>query len=240
MKSLLLILLITASSALFASSAVHLDQAPINLEDKNSIANGAQLYVQYCSGCHSLKHVRYSRIADDYGIDETWMQQNIVPSNMKIHDSMLTAMNSEDARVWFGMPPPDLSLIARAKGSDWLYSYLHGFYIDEKKPYGVNNLISPDIAMPDVLAPLGGTRELNKSAIDAAESIKQQLSVVKAGSMNASQFDKAVTDLVAFLTYASEPSQHSRESIGIYVILYLVFFTIVAYWLKKEYWKDVH
>ncbi len=239
MKSLLLILLISASSALLASSKVALDQAPIDLEDKSSIANGAQLYVQYCSGCHSLKHVRYSRIADDYGIDEGWMKENIVPSSQKIHDSMLTAMNVEDARVWFGMPPPDLSLIARAKGSDWLYSYLQSFYIDEKKPYGVNNLVSPDIAMPDVLASLGGMRELNPINTEA-ESIRQQLRVVKSGSMNASQFDKAVTDLVAFLTYASEPSRESRESMGLYIIFYLIFFTIIAYWLKKEYWRDVH
>lgn len=239
MKSLLFTLLISASSALFASSAIQLDEAPVNLEDKNSIAHGARLYVQYCSGCHSLKHIRYSRIADDYGIDETWMKDNIVPTNLKIHDSMLTAMNSEDARVWFGMPPPDLSLIARAKGADWLYSYLHSFYIDEKKPYGVNNLVSPDIAMPDVLAPLGGERELGP-VNTKVDSIKKRLRVIKSGSMNASQFDNAVTDLVAFLTYASEPSRHSRESMGLYVILFLILFTIIAYKLKKEYWQDVH
>ncbi|HFD11722.1 MAG TPA: cytochrome c1, partial [Crenotrichaceae bacterium] len=194
MKSLLLIIFMaTAPSVLFASTAVQLDQAPINLLDKDSIANGAKLYVQYCSSCHSLKHMRYSRIADDYAIDEAWMKDNIVPNSRKVHDSMLTAMNSEDARVWFGMPPPDLSLIARAKGVDWLYSYLHGFYIDEKKPYGVNNLVSPDVAMPDVLAPLGGVRELSKSSGET-DTLRGRLRVTKAGMMNSSQFDKAVTD----------------------------------------------
>ncbi len=239
MKSLLLIFLLSAASAVFASSKVHLDEASIDLTDKNSIASGAQLYVQYCSGCHSLKHMRYSRIADDYGIDEDWLKENIVPPSHKIHDSMRTAMNMEDSRVWFGMPPPDLSLIARAKGTDWLYSYLHGFYVDDKKPYGVNNLVSPDVAMPDVLASLGGIQELNNNS-EETDTVKQKLKLVKAGSLNASQYDKAVTDLVAFLGYASEPSQSSRKSIGIYVILFLIFFTIIAYFLKKEYWRDVH
>jgi ubiquinol-cytochrome c reductase cytochrome c1 subunit len=213
--------------------------APINLDDKDSIASGAQLFVQYCSGCHSLKHVRYSRIADDYGIDEAWLKKNIVPANQKLHDPIYTAMNTEDARVWFGMPPPDLSLIARAKGANWLYSYLHAFYIDEKKPYGVNNLVSPDIAMPDVLAVLGGVRELNNNS-SATDSIKEQLRLVKAGRLSASEFDKVVIDLVAFLAYAGEPSQSVRKSIGIYVILFLIFFTVIAYFLKKEYWRDVH
>jgi ubiquinol-cytochrome c reductase cytochrome c1 subunit len=239
MKSLLLIFLLSAASAVFASSKVHLDEASIDLTDKNSIASGAQLYVQYCSGCHSLKHMRYSRIADDYGIDEDWLKENIVPPSHKIHDSMRTAMSMEDSRVWFGMPPPDLSLIARAKGTDWLYSYLHGFYVDDKKPYGVNNLVSPDVAMPDVLASLGGIQELNNNS-EETDTVKQKLKLVKAGSLNASQYDKAVTDLVAFLGYASEPSQSSRKSIGIYVILFLIFFTIIAYFLKKEYWRDVH
>jgi ubiquinol-cytochrome c reductase cytochrome c1 subunit len=239
MKSLLLIFMLSVSSALFAVSKVHLDEAPIDLDDKDSIANGAQLYVQYCIGCHSLKHIRYSRIADDYGIDEARLKKDIVPLGHKMHDSMLTGMNSEDARVWFGMPPPDLSLIARAKGADWLYSYLHAFYVDAKKPYGVNNLVSPDVAMPDVLAGLSGIRELTKNNVKT-DSVKQQLRVVKAGSMNSSKFDKTVTDLVAFLTYASEPSKRSRESMGIYIILYLIFFTVIAYWLKKEYWRDVH
>jgi ubiquinol-cytochrome c reductase cytochrome c1 subunit len=148
-------------------------------------------------------------------------------------------MNTEDARVWFGMPPPDLSLIARAKGANWLYSYLHAFYIDEKKPYGVNNLVSPDIAMPDVLAVLGGVRELNNNS-SATDSIKEQLRLVKAGRLSASEFDKVVIDLVAFLAYAGEPSQSVRKSIGIYVILFLIFFTVIAYFLKKEYWRDVH
>ncbi len=239
MKSLLLILMFTASSAVFAASSVDLDEAPIDLDDQDSIAQGAQLYVQYCSGCHSLKHMRYSRIADDYGIAEDWMIENIVPPSHKIHDSMLTAMNMEDARVWFGMPPPDLSLIARAKGADWLYSYLHGFYIDDSKPYGTNNLVSPGVAMPDVLASLGGTQALNPNS-EEAETIKQKLSVVKAGSLSASQYDKAVTDLVAFLSYASEPSQRARKSVGIKVILFLIVFTIIAYLLKKDYWRDVH
>jgi ubiquinol-cytochrome c reductase cytochrome c1 subunit len=239
MKSLLLIFMLSASSALFAASKAHLDEAPIDLSDKNSIANGAQLYVQYCNGCHSLKHMRYSRIADDYGIDEARLKKDIVPTGRRVHDSMQTAMNSEDARVWFGMPPPDLSLIARAKGTDWLYSYLHGFYVDDKKPYGVNNLVSPDVAMPDVLASLGGIQELNNNS-EETDTVKEKLKLVKAGSLNASQYDKAVTDLVAFLGYASEPSQSSRKSIGIYVILFLIFFTIIAYFLKKEYWRDVH
>ena len=239
MKSLLLFIMIAGSSAVFASSKVHLDQAPIDLTDKDSIASGAQLYVQYCNGCHSLKHMRYIRIAEDYGIDEAWMDDNVVPSNMKIHDTMLTAMDTEDARVWFGMPPPDLSLIARAKGADWLYSYLHGFYLDEKKPFGVNNLVSPDVAMPDVLAPLSGLRELRKNTQET-DVVSQRFRIARAGQLSASQFDKAVTDLVAFLTYASEPSKHKRERIGMSVILYLIFFTILAYFLKKEYWKDVH
>jgi ubiquinol-cytochrome c reductase cytochrome c1 subunit len=239
MKSLLLIFLLSAASAVFASSKVHLDEASIDLTDKNSIASGAQLYVQYCSGCHSLKHMRYSRIADDYGIDEDWLKENIVPPSHKIHDSMRTAMNMEDSRVWFGMPPPDLSLIARAKGTDWLYSYLHGFYIDDSKPYGTNNLVSPGVAMPDVLASLGGTQALNPNS-EKTDTIKQQLSVVKAGILSVSQYDRAVTDLVAFLSYASEPSQRARKSVGINVILFLIVFTIIAYLLKKDYWRDVH
>ena len=239
MKSLLFIFMLLAANAVFASSKIHLDVAPINLSDKNSIVHGAQLYIQYCGGCHSLKHMRYSGIADDYGIEEDWLKENLVPSNHKIDDSMNTAMNMEDARAWFGVPPPDLSLIARAKGNDWLYSYLHGFYVDAKKPYGVNNLVSPGVAMPNVLASLGGIQKLDDNSLET-DTIKQKLKVVKAGSLNANEFDKSVTDLVAFLSYTSEPSQSYRKSIGIYVILFLIFFTIIAYFLKKDYWRDVH
>ncbi|MCH9698511.1 MAG: cytochrome c1 [Gammaproteobacteria bacterium] len=238
MKFLLILLIVCVSNPLLASATeVELEEASINLEDNDSIANGAKLYVEYCASCHSLKHVRYSRIAEDYGLSEEWMKDNVIPEHLKPHDSMLTAMKSEDSRVWFGMPPPDLSLIARSKGSDWLYSYLLSFYVDENQPYGVNNIVSPNIAMPDVLSPLRGVQEKRKAG---SGSIKSQLKVVSRGSMNSAEFERAMTDLVAFLTYASEPSRSIRESIGKYVILFLIFFTVLAYWLKKEYWRDVH
>jgi ubiquinol-cytochrome c reductase cytochrome c1 subunit len=167
------------------------------------------------------------------------MLTQIAPQNASIYDKMFTAMNKHDAEKWFGIQPPDLSLISRSRGKDWLYSYLKGFYVDKSKPLGINNTIFPDVGMPNVLWQLQGQQEA-KVRIVEGKRIVEGLELVKPGTLSEKEFDVLVTDLVNFLAYVGEPMQLERISLGKYVLLYLLMFLVIAYMLKKEYWKDVH
>ncbi|RLA21556.1 MAG: cytochrome c1 [Gammaproteobacteria bacterium] len=232
-------LLLLMPLGVFASAGIELESADIDLTDKASLENGAHLYVQYCLGCHSSKYIRYLNLSDDFDIDQQEILDKVAPEGAGIYDKMLTAMNRHDATKWFGTPPPDLSLIARSRGADWLYSYLRGFYADPKKPLGVNNAVFPDVGMPNPLWKLQGTQQPIYETVDGQEVITE-LERDENGSMSADEFDKSVNDIVNFLVYAGEPAQLERQSMGKYVLLFIFMFGVIAYLLKKEYWKDIH
>lgn len=239
MKNLILILLLTLSAASLASEEIDLDSADIDLRDNKSLERGAKHYVTYCLGCHSIQHIRYLRIALDLGIDEKKMLKDIAPEGAGIYDKLQTAMNAHDARKWFGTQPPDLSLIARSRGADWLYSYLRGFYTDTSKPLGVNNIIFPDVGMPNVLWQLQGEQKPVFKTIDG-RPVLEKLVLAEKGTLSTKEFDQTVNDLVNFLVYVGEPMQLERQKMGKFVIFFILMFLTVAYLLKKEYWKDIH
>ena len=238
-KIIILLLVCTLSVNLYASESLELQTADIDLSDKESLQRGAKNFVTYCLGCHSIKHIRYKRLAQDLNIDEKKLLLEIAPQNAGIYDKMLTAMNGHDAEKWFGIQPPDLSLIARSRGKDWLYSYLKGFYTDKSKPLGVNNTVFPDVGMPNVLWQLQGEQEAVLEMVDGKQVV-EGLVLSRPGTMTENEFDGMVTDLVNFLVYVGEPMQLERISMGKYVLLFLFMFLTIAYLLKKEYWKDVH
>ncbi len=240
MKKLIYTLLFILPFSVFASgSGMELEEADIDLSDYDSLQRGAKHYVTYCLGCHSAKHIRYKRIALDFEIDEQTVLNNIAPYGAGIYDQMHSAMNNRDATKWFGTNPPDLSLIARSRGADWLYSYLKGFYVDKSKPLGVNNVVFKDVGMPNVLWQLQGEQMPVIKKIDGQEVITNLVSK-KPGKLSAKEFDTMINDLVNFLVYVGEPVQLERRSMGKYVLFFILMFTVVAYLLKKEYWKDIH
>jgi len=239
MKKLLQICLLLLPLSTFASASIELESADADLSDSKSLANGAKLYVEYCLGCHSVKYIRYLNISDDFDIQQSTLLKNVAPEGAGIYDKMLTAMNGRDAKKWFGTTPPDLSLIARSRGADWLYTYLKSFYVDTSKPLGVNNAVFPDVGMPNPLWQLQG-EQVAVFKKEHGQEVISKLVIQEKGTMTADQFDKAVNDIVNFLVYAGEPSQLERRSMGKYVLLFILLFGVIAYLLKKEYWKDVH
>jgi ubiquinol-cytochrome c reductase cytochrome c1 subunit len=230
---------ILSVSANASGSAVKLQSADIDLSDSASLERGAKHYVTYCLGCHAAKHIRYKRIALDLGLDEGEILKNVAPQGAGIYDQMHSAMNGHDAEKWFGTTPPDLSLIARSRGADWLYSYLKGFYADPGKPTGVNNIVFKDVAMPNVFWQQQGTQTAVISTIDGHDQVTE-LKLEQPGQLSAKEFDLLVNDLVNFLVYVGEPVQLERQQMGKYVLFFLLMIIALAYLLKKEYWKDVH
>ena len=239
MKKVLYTLLLLLPFSVLASGGVKLESADIDLTDNASLERGAHHYVTYCLGCHSAKHMRYKRIAIDLQLDEDEILKNVAPFGAGIYDPMHSAMNKHDAEKWYGTMPPDLSLVARSRGADWLYSYLKGFYTDEGKPTGVNNAVFKDVAMPNVFWQLQGTQSATTKMVDGQEVITE-LKLVEPGQMSPQEFDKAVNDLVNFLVYVGEPVQLERQQMGKYVLFFILMFIVLAYLLKKEYWKNLH
>lgn len=233
-----LLLLFILSFGVKASEGVELQEANIDLTDNDSLQRGAKHFVTYCLGCHSAKHMRYLRIALDLGVDQKKMLKDIAPEGASIYDQLNTAMNKHDAEKWFGTQPPDLSLIARSRGANWLYSYLKSYYIDPKSPLGVNNTVFEDTAMPNPLWQLQGEQHAEIRKTIWGEYTK--LVLEEPGTLSEKEFDLFVNDLVNFLVYVGEPVQLERQRIGKYVIAFLLMFVVLAYLLKKEYWKDVH
>ena len=238
MKKLLIILLLTFSFGAIANEAIELQSARIDLSNNESLQRGAKHFVTYCLGCHSAKHIRYLRIANDVGADPQKVLKDIAPEGASIYDQLHSAMNKHDAEKWFGTQPPDLSLIARSRGADWLYSYLKSYYIDTSKPLGVNNLVFKDTAMPNPLWQLQGEQHAEQRKTIYGEYTK--LVIEEPGTLSEKDFDLFVNDLVNFLVYVGEPVQLERQRIGKYVILFLLLFLVIAYLLKKEFWKDIH
>lgn len=218
------------------------------VDSVTSLQRGARNFVEYCSGCHSLKYVRYSRMATDLNIPTNLLEASLLPPNAKPADYMMSHMPTSDAEVWFGKAPPDLSLIARSRGPDYLYQFLSTFYTDPSKPTGANNLRLGDTAMPHVLSELEGL----KRAVFRTEQVKgeggkmvtervfERFEEVAPGQLSRAEYEIFVRDLVNFLDYAGEPAQVKRRSLGVWVVLFLLVFTWLAWSLKKEYWKDVH
>ena len=227
---------------LASSGGVHLEEANVDLTDQASLQSGAKYFVNYCMGCHSLKYMRYNRMAQDLGIDDSALRQNLIFGDAKPGDLMTNAMRPEDGEKWFGVAVPDLTLVTRWRSPDWVYTYLKSFYTDPTRPYGVNNLVFPAVGMPNVLAGLQGIQEPvfaehhEGGGAPAVTGVK----LAQPGSLSPEQYDAMVRDLTAFLTYAGEPVQLERKRLGVYVLLFLGLLFILAYALKREFWKDVH
>lgn len=240
MKKLLISLLLAVAPALgSASSAVHLDDADIDLSDQASLQRGAKYFVNYCLSCHSAQFQRYNRMARDLGLTENEVKENLMFTSDKIGDTMTIAMDPDDGEKWFGVAPPDLSVITRARGVDWIYTYLRSFYIDEPRPFGVNNLVFPDVGMPHVFWKLQGMQRAVFKQEDGRKHF-ERFELAEPGSLSPEEFDGAMRDLTAFLSYVGEPIQLERKRLGVWVLLFIAVFFVLAYLLKKEYWKDVH
>ena len=226
-----------------ASEGEGMESAGIDLGDKASLQHGAGLYMSYCSGCHALSYQRYSRVAEDLNLSNELVEQNLIPNGQKIGETIDTGMDPADGLAFFGKAPPDLSVEARAKaqGADWIYNYLKSFYIDPSRPAGWNNTVFPNASMPNALWELQGLQVAVKHpAEEGHEAGVEKLELKTPGRLDAAQYDQAVRDITAFLQYAGEPAALQRESIGVWVLLYLALFTFITWLLKHEYWKDVH
>ena len=221
-----------------------LDNAPNRLNSNASLQNGAKIFVNYCLGCHSAVSLRYNRLRD-IGLSDQQIKDNLILGDQKVGDLMTIAMNPKDAKVWFGKVPPDLSVEARARGTDWLYTYFRTYYKDPERPTGWNNLVYPNVGMPHVLWQLQGERAAKfedvKDPHDPSKTVKvfkgfEQLSP---GTMKSQEYDDTIADLVAFMSWMAEPSQLERKRIGVVVLLFLAIFTLIAWRLNKAYWKDI-
>jgi ubiquinol-cytochrome c reductase cytochrome b subunit len=218
------------------------DEFVADASDQASLQHGAALYANYCAGCHSLQYSRHNRVAKDLGIPEDLYREHLLlDPDQKIGALMDISMDKDVAKGWFGAAPPDLTLISRAKKPEYLYTYLRTFYQDDSRPYGVNNLVYPNVGMPHVLLELQGLPQcVNADESHADEGHCDSLEVASAGIMTTDQFDDAMYDLVNFLAYTAEPFKQTRIEMGKKVMLFLAIFFIIAWALNREYWKDVH
>ncbi len=256
-------LLATALSALAAAAwgadagscgAYDCPPFKVDLRDNEAMQRGAGLYVNYCLGCHALEYARYERSADDIGVPHELMVEHLVPGEAKIGERMLSSMDSAMAEEWFGVSPPDLTLVARKRSPAWLYEYLRSFYEDSSRATGVNNRVFPSVAMPHVLhevqglqrcapgpmhAPNGGVLRDPLSDQDILGTPCGRFELVEPGRMTPEEFDRSMADLVHFLTYIGEPIALERQRIGVYVMLFLVVLLALTWLLKREYWKDI-
>ena len=230
------------SASAFAAGGGNLQQAGNDLGDQASLQRGAALYMNYCSGCHSLEFVRFSRIAEDLGLTEDQVQASLNFTGAKVGQQVHVAMAPADAQAWFGQVPPDLSLVSRVRGSDWIYTYLKSFYLDPERPLGWNNTLFPNASMPNPLWMMQGLQRAEHGPLDEAtgERHVERLVIAEPGTVDPAAYDQAVRDITNFLEYAGEPAALKRHELGVWVILFLAFFTFLAWLLKKEYWRDVH
>ena len=244
-KQLLAFVLLVAPAFAFAAGGdVHLDKANIDPTNKESLQRGARTFVNYCMSWHSAQYQRYNRLARDLDISEEDVIKNLMFTGEKIGDHMDVAMSRADGKQFFGAPPPDLTLVARVRGVDWLYTYLRTFYLDPSRPFGVNNLVFANVGMPHVLWDLQGWQKpVYKTETDSEgheHKVLEGLELVEPGTQSPPDYDRTVRDLVNFLAYMGEPVKLERQRLGIKVLLFLLVFFIFAYLLKKEFWKDIH
>ncbi|MDE2049717.1 MAG: cytochrome c1 [Gammaproteobacteria bacterium] len=221
--------------------------ANANVTDTASLQRGARDFVGYCLGCHSLKYERWSRLAQDLHIPEALLVKDLIPPGETPAGYIISPMIESDAEKWFGKAPPDLSLMARARGNDYLYQYLKTFYVDSARATGANNMAFPQSAMPDIVAPLEGLKvavykNVGTRGADgqmATEQVFDHFKQIAPGSMTPQQFDQFVHDVVNFLDYVGDPQRAMRHAMGVWVVLFLLVFTWLAWLLKREFWKDV-
>ena len=250
MRKLLIAFFLFVPSLVMAAGGAHLDHAPVNLKDTESLKRGAKSFVNYCLSCHSAEYMRYNRIGRDLGMSEVEVAQELISTRdakgekTKVGELMKVAMTEDYAKESFGTKIPGLSVIARAKGADYLYTYLRTFYLDETRPTGMNNIAFPDVGMPHVLWNLQGLQKANFETETDAEGNEKQvfvgMEIVKPGQLSKEEYDAFVVDLVNFMVYMGEPVQLERQSLGVKVLIFLFILAILAYLLKKEYWKDIH
>lgn len=242
-KKLLTLLLVLPMVAFAAEESIKLDHAPVNFNDNESLQRGARLFVNYCLTCHSANYMRYSRL-EDIGLTEPEIKENLLFASDKPGDTMHVSMAPKQAKAWFGAPPPDLTVITRARGADWVYTYLRSFYRDDSRPTGWNNVVFDKVAMPHVLHELQGEMvpvyrtEKNEEGKDF--QVIDHLELAKPGKMTLAAYDGAVADLVNYLAWMGEPAKGLRLHVGLAVVFFLAAFFVVAFYLKKEFWKDVH
>lgn len=238
-KLCMLALLLTAPVLAIASGAdVHLDKAPVDLKDKVSMQRGAKLFTFYCLSCHSASFMRYNRLKDIGMSEEQIKKDLLLPEGAKLGSTMPAAMDKEAAKQVYGVAPPDLSVITRSRSADWIYTYLRSFHVDSKRPSGWNNVLFPNVGMPNVLAELQGEQELKVEKREGHESKK--LVLAKPGSMKPAEFDTAMADLTNFLVFMGEPAKLVRYNLGYLVLGFLSILFVLVYALKKEIWKDIH
>ncbi len=231
------------SLTMAAGPSVPLMDANIDLKDNASLQRGAKLFMNYCLGCHQMQYQRYERTFRDIGIPTEIGQEQLIFDGSKVGSHIKNAIDKDDAAKWFGAAPPDLTLVARVRGTDWIYTYLKSFYKDESRPFGVNNVVFPSVGMPHVLQELQGlptpiTEEVEEHGHTVTKVVGTETD--GSGEMSDDEYDRAARDLTNFLAYVGEPSRLESEAIGIKVIGFLVILFIFAFMLKKEYWRDVH
>ncbi|AZQ85799.1 cytochrome c1 [Colwellia sp. Arc7-635] len=230
-KFILAVLAVLPMLAVASGPSLHLDEANNDLRDKASLKRGFESYINNCLACHELKYQRYNRTFADLGISDEDGMANYMYTGEKVGDHITNTMPAKEAAKWFGSAPPDLTLEARFRSPDWIYTYLRSFYVDESRPFGVNNKVFKDVGMPHVLQNLQGVRTMDEHG---------NLSEATGGSMTAEEYDDFARDLANFLEYTGEPNKLERESMGYWVIGFLFILLFFAYLLKKEYWRDVH
>jgi ubiquinol-cytochrome c reductase cytochrome c1 subunit len=241
MRAVLLLSLLLFQPVLHANESMKLDEAPIDTRNAVSLQRGAQVFVNYCLNCHSATGMRYNRLGD-LGLTPEQIKDNLMFASDKPGAPMTIAMRPADAKEWFGVAPPDLSVVARSRGADWLYTYLRGFYRDDSTATGWNNIVFPNVGMPHVLWELQGQQVLKveeKKGEHGVEHVRS-LSIASPGTMKPLEYDQLVGDLVNYLVFMGEPARATRMQIGYAVLIFLGVMFIPVYLLKKEYWKDVH
>jgi ubiquinol-cytochrome c reductase cytochrome c1 subunit len=241
--ALLAFVLVLPTAAMSASGSVKLDHAPVNVDNHESLQRGATIFVNYCLNCHSANYMRYSRM-QDIGLTEAQIKDNLLFAAEKPGELMKIAMRPKEAKEWFGATPPDLTVIARSRGADWLYTYLRGFYRDDTRSTGWNNTVFDKVGMPHVLQDMQGhLAPVYRTETDhegKSHQVIDRLELVKPGKQTQAEYDASMADLVNYLVWMGEPARSTRMNVGLIVILFLSVFLVIAFYLKKEFWKDVH
>ncbi|MFB3089492.1 MAG: cytochrome c1 [Acidiferrobacterales bacterium] len=228
------------AAALAAESTIKFDPVEVDLKDKPSLRRGARIFVNYCLSCHSAAYMRYDRMGRDLGISEELVEENLMFATDKVGNLMTVTMPRADAETWFGVAPPDLTLVTRSRGPQWFYNYMRSFYRDPKTVSGWNNLHFPDVAMPNVLYGMQGVQRAVFEPKEDGTKEFQGFEVERPGAMTPNEFDQAMRDLTNFMVYLGEPARLVRGRIGVYVLIFLAVFFVFAYLLKRNYWKDIH
>ncbi|HEY8118349.1 MAG TPA: cytochrome c1 [Methylophilaceae bacterium] len=226
----------------YANEDMHLDKAPIDPNNQASLQRGAKTFINYCLNCHGANYMRYNRLMD-IGLSEAQIKENLLFAGEKVGDTMTVTMPRKDAKAWFGAAPPDLSVEARSRGVDWLYSYLRGFYRDDTRPTGWNNTVYDKVAMPHILWQLQGEQVLKVEEKLDAQGVKTEahtLVLDKPGILSPAEYDETIADLVNYLAFMAEPAKSKRLQLGLIALLFLSLMFVVTYYLKKEFWKDIH